>query len=297
MNAIAANWPVKKHELVNGMVDSTRWNDFPFRDDDIVIATWSKSGTTLTQQIVGQLIFNGDPTICATVLSPWIDIRLATDALDIVAKQTHRRFLKTHLPVEALCFSPKAKYIYIGRDVRDVVWSWHNHAMGFTPEARIAMEAAANGFPIPPPPNPDIRTFYHQFLDGDFSAQPHPFWSHVQGWWNIRQLPNVLLLHFANLIDDLPKQIRLIAAFLDIPVDESQFERIVEQCRLEHTRKVTASNPVMGIFKDGANTFINKGTNGRWRDVLTQAEIAKSDAIAARELTLDCAEWLRTGVT
>jgi aryl sulfotransferase len=50
------------------------------------------------------------------------------------------------------------------------------------------------------------------------------------------------------------------------------------------------------VYKDGANTFINKGTNGRWREVLSQEEIAKSDAIAARELTPDCAEWLRTGV-
>ena len=45
--------------------------------------------------------------------------------------QTHRRFVKTHLPVDALVYSPKAKYIYIGRDGRDVLWSLYNHhAMG-----------------------------------------------------------------------------------------------------------------------------------------------------------------------
>jgi len=36
-------------------------------------------------------------------------------------------FLKTHLPVDALVFSPRAKYIYIARDGRDVVWSLYNH--------------------------------------------------------------------------------------------------------------------------------------------------------------------------
>src|SRR3546814_19462338 len=46
---------------------------------------------------------------------------------DLVEKQTHRRFLKTHLPVDALVFSPKARYIYIGRDRRDVAWSMYNH--------------------------------------------------------------------------------------------------------------------------------------------------------------------------
>jgi hypothetical protein len=45
----------------------------------------------------------------------------------MVEAQTHRRFLKTHLPLDALVFSPKAKYIYIGRDGRDVVWSMYNH--------------------------------------------------------------------------------------------------------------------------------------------------------------------------
>ena len=41
--------------------------------------------------------------------------------------QTHRRFLKTHLPLDAPVFSPGAKYLYIGRDGHDVVWSMHNH--------------------------------------------------------------------------------------------------------------------------------------------------------------------------
>ena len=47
--------------------------------------------------------------------------------LPYVEAQTHRRFLKTHLPVDALVFSPRAKYLYIGRDGRDVVWSLYNH--------------------------------------------------------------------------------------------------------------------------------------------------------------------------
>ena len=45
-------WPVKTRELHNHHFDSTAWNDFAFRDDDIVIATYAKAGTTWTQQIV-----------------------------------------------------------------------------------------------------------------------------------------------------------------------------------------------------------------------------------------------------
>ena len=62
-------------------------------------------------------------------MSPWLDLRVPPKAvkLPLVEAQTHRRFLKTHLPVDALRFSPKAKYLYIGRDGRDVVWSMYNH--------------------------------------------------------------------------------------------------------------------------------------------------------------------------
>ena len=52
--------PRKTRELHSHHFDSTIWNDFPFRDDDIVIATYAKSGTTWLQQIISQLLFNDD---------------------------------------------------------------------------------------------------------------------------------------------------------------------------------------------------------------------------------------------
>jgi aryl sulfotransferase len=61
-------WPVKTRELHNHHFDSTAWNDFAFRDDDIVIATYAKAGTTWTQQSVGRRVFAGAedvPARCA----------------------------------------------------------------------------------------------------------------------------------------------------------------------------------------------------------------------------------------
>src|SRR3546814_4884647 len=108
-------WPQKTREFHNHHFDSTIWNDFRFRDDDIVIATYAKSGTTWVQQIVGQLIFEGCDDLPVVELSPWLDLRVPPKEVKLpeVEKQTHRRFLKTHLRVDALVFSPKACYIYI----------------------------------------------------------------------------------------------------------------------------------------------------------------------------------------
>ena len=131
------SWPQKQRDIHNHHMDSTRWNQFRFRDDDIVIGTWAKSGTTWMQQIVGLLVSGGTMTDLAFGTSPWLDLRVmpAAEMHEQLEAQTQRRYVKTHLPVDALVFSPKAKYLYVGRDVRDVIWSMYNHHLNFTPQA------------------------------------------------------------------------------------------------------------------------------------------------------------------
>jgi aryl sulfotransferase len=102
--------PQKTRELHNHHFDSTAWNDFRFRDDDVIVATYGKSGTTWMQQFVGQRIFNGDENVNVGERSPWMDLRVPPKAIKLamVEAQTHRRVLKTHLAVDALVFSSKA---------------------------------------------------------------------------------------------------------------------------------------------------------------------------------------------
>jgi aryl sulfotransferase len=290
------HWPQKIREVQNVLLDSKRWDRFHFRSGDTVVVSWARSGTTLTQQIVAQLIFGGDKDLMGASVSPWIELRVPPDTIVAANSQTHRRILKTHLPLPALVFSPKAKYLYVGRDPRDVLWSMHHHHSSFTAQAYDRFNGVPGRVgPALEPPNPDVRAYYHEWLDRD--GYPFwPFWSHVQGWWNARHLPNVLLLHFADLTQDLPREIRRVAAFLDLEVDAELLSRTQRHCDLEFMRrqasKVTALNV---LFQGGGRAFVYKGTTGRWRDVLSDEEIAKCDSIAARELSPDCARWLRNG--
>src|SRR5687768_14911021 len=96
------------------------------------------------------------------------------------------------------------------------------------------------------------------------------FWDHVRGWWEVRELPNVLLLHFNNLINDLEGQLQRVPHFLGIDIDKARLPAMLEHCSLEYMREaVRKDSPVNAIFKDGPRTFFNSGTNGRWRDVLS----------------------------
>lgn len=292
-------YPAKTREMHNHHFDSTIWNDFKFRDDDIIISTYAKSGTTWMQQIVAQLLFNGAAGLEVAEMSPWLDLRVPPKAVKLpaVEAQTHRRFLKTHLPVDALVFSDKAKYIYIGRDGRDVIWSLYNHHA----HANGAWYDALNNTPDrvgPPiePPLASIVQYYRDWLDGD--GYPFwPFWENMRSWWAIRDLPNVLLVHFASLKQDMPGQIRRIAEFLDTPIDESKWQQILEHCSFDYMKaNATKSVPLGGAFWDGgAETFIHKGVNGRWREQLQPEDIASYERRAASELEPACAHWLATG--
>jgi aryl sulfotransferase len=296
MSKIPIPWPQKQRELRNHHFDSTIWNDFAFRDDDIVIATYGKSGTTWVQQIVAQLLFNGAEDISVAELSPWLDLRVPPKdvKLPAIEAQTHRRFLKTHLPIDALVFSPRAKYLYIGRDGRDVIFSMYNHHANANERWYQALNDSPGriGPAIPKPPA-DIRQYFREWLDGD----GYPFWpffENVRSWWGVCDLPNVLMLHFARLKGDLANEIRRIACFLEIPIDEARFPAIVEHCSFDYMKKnAVKSTPLGGVFWDGgAETFIHKGTNGRWRDVLSAEECAAYDAKSRAELGEACASWL-----
>ena len=129
MRADSPLFPTKTRDIHNHHMDLTVWDEFHFRPDDVIIATYAKSGTTWTQQIVGQLIFSGAEHVPLHDLSPWVDLRVPPKAVKLAAleRQTNRRFIRTYLPVDALVFSPEAKYIYLGRDGRDVMWSMYNH--------------------------------------------------------------------------------------------------------------------------------------------------------------------------
>lgn len=299
MNNPKSIWPRKTREMHNHHFDSTIWNDFDFRDDDIVIATYAKSGTTWTQQIVGQLISGGDPEVNVAEISPWLDLRVPGKAekLAAVEAQTNRRFLKTHLPVDALVFSPNAKYIFVARDGRDVVWSMYNHHSRANRKWYEILNdtPGRHGGPIEPP-TPSVRQYFHDWLDHD-GFPFWPFWDNVRSWWNLRNLPNVLLVHFAALKADLPGEIFRIARFLDIDIDAATVPAILEHCSFDWMKANAAkAAPLGGVFWDGgAETFIHKGTNGRWSDVLTAADNLKYGTRAHSELGAEAAHWLATG--
>ena len=103
--------------------DSARWLDFPLRVGDIVISSRSKTGTTWVQMICALLIFR-TPQLPAPLaqLSPWLD-HLIVPPEQVYARltaQDHRRFIKTHTPLDGIPLDSRATYIVTARHPLDI---------------------------------------------------------------------------------------------------------------------------------------------------------------------------------
>jgi aryl sulfotransferase len=298
MSNEVVNWPKKTRDIHNHHMNSTLWNHVKFRDDDIVVASYPKSGTSWTQQIVSQLLSGGEDNIANWKYSLWIELRITPPKLvEQLERQTHRRFFKTHLPVDALVFSPKAKYLFVARDGRDVLWSLHHHHLNSTAE----WYELINNFPglIGPAyvsPLKSTHEYYRQWFEGD-GYPGLSYWETMRSWWNCRNLPNVMLIHFNDLKHELAASMRKIATFLNIKIDPRKFPKIVKHCTFEYMKEhADMVAPAGGAFwEGGAKTFINKGSNGRWKDTLTPAEVKEYEDRAVKELGAECANWLVTG--
>ena len=295
-------WPVKTSEFQNHHMDSTRWNDFQFRPDDIVIASWGKSGTTWTQQIVSQLVFQGSEEGPINATSPWFDLRIVPPeaTLAVLEAQQHRRFLKTHCPLENLVFSPEAKYIFVARDGRDAIWSLHNHMRNATPLFyQLINETPGRVGPALLKPPADPREYFLDILKDDQQASvAFPLWKTIRGWYFARDLPNVLLVHFNDLKADLSREIQRIAEFLDMEVTETKLAEITGHCTFDYMKSHAVDmSPVQSAiaFENGPDTFIHKGSNGRWKDVLSVDDVKRYEEKVVSELGEECARWLEKG--
>jgi len=72
---------------------------------------------------------------------------------------------------------------------------------------------------------------------------------------------------------------------------------MLEHCSIEYMRDTAPQHsPILDLaFQQGGKTFFHKGTNGRWKDVLTAADLEKYDRVVRENLTPECARWMATG--
>lgn len=293
------------------IMDSRQWDGFEMRPDDIVIATYPKCGTTWTQRVVDLLVFQNTDARPIMDNSVWLDSRIFApheENLATLGAQTHRRFIKSHLPFDSLPIYDSVKYVHVARDGRDAFLSWHNHVRGFTPETRMKVGMIVMNDPdlpkAPPPEAPEDPQLMYQGWIAQAEGEPQTgpgadlsYFDFEMTYWRERNRKNLLMVHYADMKADLEGEMRRIADFLEIDTPAARLKELAAAAQFDAMKaQGPALLPKIGEhFDKGSERFLNRGVNGRWRDVLNEADLARYAAVVERKLTPAAADWLEKG--
>ena len=280
--------------------DSARWASFPFRPGDMVISTRSKHGTTWMQMVCALLVFQ-TPDLPAPLgdLSPWLDRLTATEAelFAELASQRHRRFIKTHTPLDGVPIEPEVTYIVVARHPLDAAVSLYHQGDNIDRDVLRRLV----GRPEPtttPAPRPGLHDWLVEWIEEDpapteaLDSLPGVMW-HLADAWSRRAEPNVLLVHYGDLERDLEGEMRRIARRLEIEVDDADWPELVEAASFGwmSARAETLLPGPSGVLKD-AGAFFRRGRSGAGREVLTAGELAQYHERARAMGPPDLFQWL-----
>jgi hypothetical protein len=291
----------------NLVYDSARWDGFEFRDDDIIICTPPKCGTTWTQMLVAMLVFDAtefDRPLAR--ITPWLDMNIRTIEsvrADLEA-QTHRRFIKTHTPLDGLPEDDRVTYVCVGRDPRDAGLSMDHHMSNMNFDVLLRMRAESVGMedidelgaPPESPPDDPLERFWYWTMAEDFRGLARTI-LHLQTFWDRRDQPNVALFHYADYKADLPGQLSRLASVLGIDHPPERIAEFAEAAKFANMRaRATefAPNADTGLWHSPEN-FFHRGTSGQWRDLLDEAALDRYWARVNELAQPDLIEWAHHG--
>ncbi|OSQ44555.1 sulfotransferase domain-containing protein [Marivita geojedonensis] len=281
---------------LGALTDNRRWDMVSIRPDDVFVVTPPKCGTTWMQTIVA-LLLSGDPEVETelSVKMPWVDIRIRemSEVAERLEAMTRRRSMKSHTPLDGLPLDDHAQYICVFRHPLDAHISFRKHVRN------IPMPWFDHWYPEDDPDGVAFRRFLDGGAEG-FDTDANPLAHILQHYRAARALsgrPNVSLFHYADMTRDLAATFERLSALLGTPHSDAVMARLVEAATFEHMKANAhryAPSGGKGFLKSDA-AFFSSGTNGTWKGLLSDAELAAYDARMAAELSAEDRAWLEGG--
>jgi hypothetical protein len=192
---------------------------------DVILCAFPKSGSTWTSYLLHQLRSGGDESF-DDIKNEVIDITPGhwdPEVNPFAIPQRHSpRTFKTH-GSHARC--PKgARYLYIARDPKDTLWSLYHFVHDlFGIVEKIPIEVFYRDY------------FVERFGTGHDIGNP---WDHFLGWHPQRADPNLLWLHYEDLLEDRLRCIRSIGQFMGIELTDDLLRTVLERSTMQHTRAI-----------------------------------------------------------
>lgn len=291
--------------------DSSRWDGFEFRAGDIVISSPMKAGTTWTQMICALLVFQSSELPAPLGrLSPWLDMltRPLRDVLDDLAAQTHRRFIKTHTPVDCLPIPAGVAVVGVGRHPLDLAASAARHSANIDFHRTLELVASVAGarettdrLTNRPLPRTDPEARLRFFLDADENPADVLTLAGVIDHYRSydRAAADVVRVHYSDLIADREREMRRLATALDFDIAAAKWPELVAAAGFDAMKaraSVLVPDAGLGLIAD-AGAFFDRGADGEWRSAVS-AEVVERfhERLAELDPAGEVARWACRGL-
>ncbi len=288
------NLPKRTADYLGPITDTTRWDDFTLRSDDIVIATPVKCGTTWSQGIAAMMVFGKvDFEGSLTDISPWVES--ATRPLETVnstlSAQTHRRVLKSHTPMDGIPYDLDVTYIAVYRHPLDVHFSMRNHVSNMVDSKldHLFPADASKGALMFINDSPPAQDCDHLTLA--------TIVNHYKSFKKWAHLPNIHMFHYADMKADLPKTMKRFADIFGYDFPPAKMAELIEGATFDSMRKKPdqfAPAAGMDFFKDDAK-FFHSASSNKWEKHLTENDIELYRARLSNLLEETDRIWLENG--
>ena len=242
--------------------------------------TFPKSGTNWMLQIAHQPIHHGKGEYDHIHdVVPWPDIatmpgfmsRYAIPLNEATGWQSapeRKRVIKTHFNWDLIPYSSDAKYIAVIRDPKDA----------FVSSYFFVRDGIYGGA------MPKVETWYRLFLSKNFMMGGS--WAeNAASYWAQRHRPNVRVLSFKAMKQDLNGAVRSVAALLDINASDRLIDEVCRLSTFEYMKGIDRKFH-MGRLQLGreAGAMIRKGAQGGSSELLTPAQQHEIDVHCQAEL-------------
>ncbi|KAK4587584.1 hypothetical protein RGQ29_018836 [Quercus rubra] len=260
---------------------------FQASDNDVVLATIPKSGTTwlkaLAFAIVNRKRFaleNNHPLLTSNPhdLVPFFEYKLyANRQLPDLSNLPHPRLFGTHLPFPSLPNSIKkssCQVVYICRNPFDTfISSWH-FLNKVDPGSKAPMS---------------LDEAFEMYCKGVIGFGP--FWDHMLGYWkeSIERPHKVLFLKYEDLKEDVTFHLKKLAEFLGFPfsLEEERagdVEKIAKLCSFENMKELEVNKAGKSIKYFENKTLFRKGEVGDWVNYLTPRMVEQLAKVVEEKL-------------
>eukprot|EP00516_Mucochytrium_quahogii_P005208 CAMPEP_0203762002 /NCGR_PEP_ID=MMETSP0098-20131031/14975_1 /ASSEMBLY_ACC=CAM_ASM_000208 /TAXON_ID=96639 /ORGANISM=" , Strain NY0313808BC1" /LENGTH=353 /DNA_ID=CAMNT_0050656229 /DNA_START=69 /DNA_END=1127 /DNA_ORIENTATION=- len=180
---------------------------------------------------------------------------------------------------------PNVKFIVMSRNSKDVIYSLYP----FLASHREKFRATWGGFP----PVYEGTDGFEEHLD--FCLQENiQMATFIRNWWQFRNEPNVLLLHYSDVLNDTPGSLRRIAKYLDLQVPDQALKNIAERVSIKFMRARNSrylyrygKDRESLVIKSTKGSIIRKGGTGDYKSVMSPEGEAKIEKHLDRVLGAD----------